>query len=296
MNLPQAAMDNPTSNMELTETHPMALRFGPVGRQCAGLYRPARTSDPALTRVPVLLCQPFGQEAIRAQRLFRALGDRLAAQGHPVLRFDHYGTGDADGSDTDGNLEHWAADIAMAHEELKRLSGQSNAVWIGLRLGATLAALASKLVNPPPSKIIMWGPVHDGPDYLRELLEGTDRNLQASLAQRWHVLKPRMLREHGEGPVQASGFELGTALLSDIKALNAKAFQGAKARQLTLLQPRQESDPHPVATAMLGAGLLCKSIMAADDIDWSSDEAMGTAIVPAGVMSQLLAEMASVRT
>lgn len=295
MNLSQAHMAAEPTNAHPTEGRPIAFRFGPTGRQCTGLYRPARTADPSQRRVPVLLCQPFGQEAIRAQRLFRALADRLAAKGHPVLRFDHFGTGDSDGEDTDGTLAQWTQDIACAHAELQRLTGQANAIWIGLRLGGTLAALASKIVSPPPSKIIMWAPVHSGAQYLQELVEGTDRNLQASLAQRWHVLKPRVLSALGPGPVQASGFELGEALRDELRTLTPDAFQHAKARQITLLASQTDDAQHPVASAMLGAGLLCKRVTAADEIDWSSDEAMGTAIVPAGIMSQLLAEMESVR-
>ena len=50
-----------------------------------------------------------------------------------------------------------------------------------------------------------------------------------------------------------------------------------------------------MTTALLRNGFLCKEVATTERIDWASDEAMGTAIVPTGLMTQLLAEMDSVR-
>jgi hypothetical protein len=52
----------------------------------------------------VLLCNPFGQEAIRCHRAFRLLSARLASSGIPSLRFDYFGTGDSPGNDGEGDL------------------------------------------------------------------------------------------------------------------------------------------------------------------------------------------------
>lgn len=291
MSLPHAA----TPQAMTSPDKPSTFRFGPAGRQCCGTYRPANTREALSPKVPVLLCPPYGQEAIRTQRLFRALGDRLGAKGHAVLRFDFFGTGDADGSDTDGSMAEWADNVVTAHEALQSLSGQSNVVWVGLRLGATLAARASALAKQAPGKLVLWDPVCDGKAYLQELLDSSDRNLNDSLAQRWTQLKPRLDRAWGPGPAQASGFELGETLLTEFRSLDVQAFSSVKARQITLLKPSRHEQAHPVTTALLRAGMLCKEVKTTEHIDWASDEAMGTAIVPAGLMAQLLAEMDSVR-
>src|SRR5690606_6529681 len=120
-----------------------------------------------------LLCNPFGQEAVRAHRIFVVLADRLARQGVSVLRFDYHGTGDSPGDDDVGDLEGWAADILSAQAWLDEAARPSRRVWIGLRLGALLAAMASGGARPGATidSLILWEPVIDGSAYLRELAE-----------------------------------------------------------------------------------------------------------------------------
>jgi hypothetical protein len=62
-------------------------------------------ADPAARAgCAVLLCNPFGQEALRSQRGFRVLADRFARTGCATLGFDYFGTGDSDGDDDDASL------------------------------------------------------------------------------------------------------------------------------------------------------------------------------------------------
>jgi len=165
------------------------LRFGPEGRQLFGLFRPGSQTAPARTdgqpHPAVLLCAPWGQEAIRSQRLFRALADRLARLGCPVLQFDYLGTGDADGDTEQGNLANWQANVLTAHHQLMGMAGHHHTAWIGLRLGATVAALASARAKQPPELLLSWDPIADGPAYLSELEAGQAGYLQDAYAQRW---------------------------------------------------------------------------------------------------------------
>ncbi len=71
----------------------------------------------------VVLCNPFGQEALRAHRLYRVLAERLARSGIDVMRFDYYGTGDSSGEDQEGELSGWTRDIRTVHDELLRVPG-----------------------------------------------------------------------------------------------------------------------------------------------------------------------------
>ena len=43
----------------------------------------------------VVLCAPFGQEAMRTHRALRQLATLLTKRGYHVLRFDYRGTGDS---------------------------------------------------------------------------------------------------------------------------------------------------------------------------------------------------------
>ena len=88
------------------------VRIGRDADALAGIYQPA--SDSTGTGTAVLICNPFGQEAIRAQRSLRVLAERLGRQGIPSLRFDYFGTGDSPGEDGAGHLTRWRQDIHLA--------------------------------------------------------------------------------------------------------------------------------------------------------------------------------------
>ena len=107
-----------------------------VGWWHAPVGRPADA-----TRLPVLICPPHGREDESAYQTLRVLAERLAAAGHPVLRFDFPGTGDAagDASMTDA-VSTWTAAIASGIDSLKAQAGCSRVAVVGLRLGALLAA------------------------------------------------------------------------------------------------------------------------------------------------------------
>ncbi|MFY8043690.1 MAG: alpha/beta hydrolase, partial [Rhodoferax sp.] len=122
------------------------LFFGPNSHQLYGVMHMPQGHSAAQTAV--LLCCPFGQEAIRTHRLYRVLADRLSRLGIPTLRFDYFGTGDSSGDDMDVDLGSWARDIRLADQELRRQSGMQSIAWMGARLGAT-AALQAAHDSPP---------------------------------------------------------------------------------------------------------------------------------------------------
>ncbi|MDE2122022.1 MAG: alpha/beta hydrolase, partial [Betaproteobacteria bacterium] len=88
------------------------LRLDPLGRDLFALHQPAAAG--ARRHHGVLICNPFGQEAIRAHRFLRVLSERLSASGFDVLRFDYFGTGDSAGTEAEADLDTWVRDIGMA--------------------------------------------------------------------------------------------------------------------------------------------------------------------------------------
>lgn len=261
------------------------LRFGEPGRQLFGLLQlpaPSAARDRA-----VLVCNPFGQEAIRCRRLLRVLGDRLARHGFAVLRFDYFGTGDSDGDDSEGDLLAWQEDVLKADEELARLAGCSTRSWFGLRAGGTIAALASARAPRPPESLVLWEPVVDGGAYLAELRRAHESALRqgaAGLATTYRMTRPGSQVSIPEDEVL--GFPLGPGLREQFAALGAVPFPGAKSRCVHLIS----ADPAQAGAARAAwEGAACvRERVIATRIAWATDEAMNSAIVPAEPLQAIL--------
>ncbi len=114
----------------------------------------------------IVLCPPFGHEYTHSHRSFKHLAEYLAAQGFTVFRFDYYSTGDSIGSSFDEKLVPiWIDNICLVAKHAQREC--SNITLIGLRLGASLAALAAQEIAA--SHLVLWEPIIKGKNYIREL-------------------------------------------------------------------------------------------------------------------------------
>jgi dienelactone hydrolase len=130
----------------------------------------------------VVLCAPWGREAVCAHATLRHLAGRLAEAGLPVLRFDAHGCGDASGSDTDADrVGAWRRSIHSAADALRHRAGVAQVALVGLRLGATLALQAASERDDVTACVALM-PIASGRRHLRELqaLRGqTDTDPQA---------------------------------------------------------------------------------------------------------------------
>jgi len=150
------------------------LFFGAAERRLYGVYHPPSMGG----RHAVLLCYPGIQEYDAAHWAFRRLAGMLSRDGHHVLRFDYFGTGDSDGIVASGTPSHWVEDVQEAAQELRDLSGCRDISLVGMRIGATVAALASSR-GLDARRLILWEPVINGRAYVRELERGDEgRNLR----------------------------------------------------------------------------------------------------------------------
>lgn len=268
----------------------LSFRFSGDSGALYGAYSSPPESDGAARGV--LLCNPFGQEAVRSQRMYRVLADRIArACGQPALRFDYYGTGDSDGEGEEGSIEQWVRDTLAADAELRSRSGCREVAWIGLRLGATIAAIASSRAVQPPTRLLLWEPVVDGPAWLAEL-EASHRQ-EITRAYAWVKGRPNPAQASLTKPLRESvGFPLPDALLAELAALRPTVFSGAACRELICLSSR----PPEVAIRSWNSSRHEQSGEAVwrqvSETNWNSDEAMNSAIVPADVIATIMEELA----
>jgi uncharacterized protein len=250
------------------------IRFGAPARQLFAMFH--TPSGTVKHGHAVVLCNPFGQEAIRCHRMLRILGERLAAAGFHVMRFDYFGTGDSDGDDDAISIKTWIDNVIQASDEAARLSGSHLQSWFGLRLGATVAALASARARTPPHHLILWDPVIGGEHYLGELARshfGETKLLHGKPA------RPRAPIAANR-PTEALGFPLSHAIVDDIRLVSAETFSTIQTARSTILQSPCAEDTAQIATRLRAMGVPVDTIRIDTHVVWASSDAMNAAIVP----------------
>jgi uncharacterized protein len=231
----------------------------------------------------VLLCNPFGQEAIRAHRIYAVLAQRLSRVGLHVLRFDYTGTGDSSGEVEDGNQAQWIDDVVDAHDELAAAAEVNRIAWVGLRYGATLALLAAEKVAGRLADVVLWDPVVNGAAYTSELLEAHAAFMREDLAG-W---KPQ------PDGAEALGFPLGAALREAMSALDLAAppARRPRTRQLTVVASRQAAELDRLKEAIGGWDVPSRWLAIASSSPWNSEEAMNASLVPMDVLEAIVARI-----
>jgi pimeloyl-ACP methyl ester carboxylesterase len=115
----------------------------------------------------VVLCNPFGHEAMWLHQAMRELAQRLAARGVPVLRFDYLGTGDSADRESFLCPTDWADEVSGAIDYLRSITGIERVSLAGFRFGATVAAWAAR--KNEIESIAMLAPVRSTRLFLREM-------------------------------------------------------------------------------------------------------------------------------
>lgn len=156
----------------------------------------------------VVLCSPIGHEYMCSHRAFRHLAERLAAAGFATIRFDYYGTGDSlGGPNEDGLVQRWQDNIGNAIDEVRARSGMQRVVVVGLRIGATLAALSTARRDDVDA-VVLWSPSLNGRSYVREVMmlgQATKGATQDTASN--------------DGSVEAAGFLLSRSTCTDLSAI-----------------------------------------------------------------------------
>lgn len=235
----------------------------------------------------MLLCNPFGEEASRAHRTLRVLATQLERAGYAALRFDYSGTGDSLGESEAGTVDAWVADIGEAAERLRAQSGAARLAVIGLRFGATLAALAAARGRIKPRHLLMWDPVLDGPAYLRDLAEQHRAYLRSEMMAGYRDrlrVRPADTPVLGGVPLEVFGAPLGDTLATQIAAIDLAASPPT-AEQLTLLSTRTTPELERLHARLPASA---KWLQLPASAAWDSDAALNAMTVPMDIVRSLV--------
>lgn len=181
----------------------------------------------------VVLCAPWGHEAMWSHRAWRHLAADLASAGMPVLRFDYPGCGDSAGTEEGPDrLSACAHSIVRAVRTLRAHTGVERVVLCGLRLGATLAVLAAEAMTAEegqrPDGLILLAPPVTGRHYLREL-----RALQGSWCN--NAIPDIPVEPPHDGACEVLGYRLPSDAVALLEALRLDRRATCPAPRVLLL-------------------------------------------------------------
>lgn len=255
------------------------LRFGSIDREMLGMLSSA---GPANGDLAMLFCNPFGQEAVRTQTMYRSFADRLLRQGVHVLRFDYHGTGDSPGEGDDQTLKDWVRDTRMACEAFLGVTHAKRLQLFGLGLGATIAACAALDLDPVPERLALWQPVTDGVAYLERLQAAHRQDLAVSFSEPWPRVRRLLRTAEPHAPGFVLGFPVGQRLTEELAALRGLPLQALANRGCRI---DGAAAPHLIAQEPSHA--LIRWRTPEQDVSWMSNEAVGAAIVSSEIWSFL---------
>ena len=189
-------------------------------RLFAILHRPA-----AAPRGSALMCPPLFHEHARSYRLFALLADALAGFGLMVLRFDYYGTGDSDGTDTEFTLRDACTDSVEALRQLRVQTPDAPLAVLGVRAGAIPAVHAAAVCGA--DALWLWQPQTNGADVLADVQRRDAEQRRLRYGAR-----------HGGSGMSLMGFPHNAALPGELRTACTSLSAAAAPRDISVLDAR----------------------------------------------------------
>ncbi len=256
------------------------FHFGSSERSLFGVYHPSQASRQRSSGI--VLCHATRDEYFLSHRAFRQLATRLARLGFPSLRFDYYGSGDSFGESHEGTVEQWKGDIARAIDELKGISGVARVSLIGLRLGATLAAMVASDRRDigDLENVVLWDPVVFGSRYLDRLRA----RHQQFLHDRSQLDGAGADADERDGVL---GLPLTAELCADLVSIDLTALRGHPGHRVFMVVCERSPECEELIRHLKEAGtdLVCEHIPGwriwEQDVLWSRE------LVPTGVIQRI---------
>lgn len=254
--------------------------FGNAKRPLFGIYhepRIGRGSEEA-----VLLCAPLGHEYLRTHWTMRHLALRLASQGYHVLRFDYSGTGDSGGEPEEVLLQDWVHDVHTAAEELRDESRVRKLSVVGLRWGATLAALAMGR-DQACERLVLADVVPRGADYLHEM---------HVVEERFHSLCDRCVSPTpADVDEECLGFVYSSRLLREIERIDLARLERPATRAIEFVVTTADDIVCQLAERWHNNAEECPIRVVDESAGWTDVRRLGTALLANGLIEGVVASL-----
>jgi len=214
---------------------PRPLLLGAAGHTCvAWWHAPAVASGDGVNHVlhrrwrpvvplAVVLASSWGEEDMASYDAQRLLACRLARRGLGTLRFEWPDTGDSSAVTGAASIADALAAFDAAAEQALVLSGCERLAFVGLRLGALLAAHAA-VARDDVDALVALLPVADGRDYVQ-----AQSRLGASVTAPSPVMLPGSVFDAAELPQMLGGF---AQTLRHVEALSVLKWPSAATTSL----------------------------------------------------------------
>lgn len=261
------------------------LMFGPGSRKVFGLFH--APDAPRARALSVLICPPFGQEGLRTHRFLKVLSERLSRAGVGVLRFDFHGSGDSPGLEEEGDLDGWRRDVCAAHVELRRLAPADRIVWLGVRLGGTLALMAARNGRCDPARLVLWEPVVAGRQYLRFLREQHVKALDNSFCIPDVSWRRALVRQPDAVPLEALGTLISPTLGRQLDEMDIEALPLTALHDTVVLAHPGDRSAAAWAEAQQLRNMPMRFSYFQHSLVWTSDPFPNSAMVPAEALQRL---------
>jgi pimeloyl-ACP methyl ester carboxylesterase len=176
------------------------------------------------------------------------------------LRFDYHGTGDSPGDDDVASLAGWAGDIGVAHRELAARSGKDKVAWIGLRLGASLCALAAQTTRPGLGLVVLWDPVIAGLPYLENYRSQSGPNAGVAF--------------------ETMGFEFPDRFRNDLSTLNLAQLTLPAGARVSAIVGNENSHATALRESLARSEVRLDWTVSPAVAEWNSEKALNSAVIP----------------